>query len=426
MNNLIFQVSALTASGSIPSKPEIPICEQANVPSPFDVLCFYQTCNGSDPLAGVDDIVRNFATPRALQQLREFQSEAAAVNATVAPECFVSIETFANESAMITSITDAVLTELDCVQSVNPIYARIVYDGLCNGFVDGMYISYAAYILAAVFLMLALSIYRAMDFSFEYYGDDGRVEDDVPMAVDVRVLNVGGYDDRVRSTSTSTSSGIVAKGDTNKKVCPVCYTPVKRLDSYDNITCHSCGEHFTYSDAPTLAGAKKRHCPMCNSPNSNPANVKELRCIGCRRKFEWRRGREMDSSAAAGGRAISFSQENPLGIRNREGSSDEEIGEEDLTRYEDFEFSEISSSSKPKNMPANPAAAATTKAVVAASPPELPTPTPQSITPQPAQSTGEDMSKYDRMLKAGLPEGAIRNAMNRDGISEAAQVAFLG
>lgn len=49
-------------------------------------------------------------------------------------------------------------------------------------------------------------------------------------------------------------------------------------------------------------------------------------------------------------------------------------------------------------------------------------------TPAPAPSPAADpkFDKYTRMQKAGLPEGAIRNAMVRDGMSEAEQKTFLG
>jgi hypothetical protein len=43
-----------------------------------------------------------------------------------------------------------------------------------------------------------------------------------------------------------------------------------------------------------------------------------------------------------------------------------------------------------------------------------------------APAADPKFEKYTRMQKAGLPEGAIRNAMNRDGISEADQKTFLG
>jgi hypothetical protein len=43
-----------------------------------------------------------------------------------------------------------------------------------------------------------------------------------------------------------------------------------------------------------------------------------------------------------------------------------------------------------------------------------------------APAADPKFEKYSRMQKAGLPEGAIRNAMNRDGLSEAEQKAFLG
>jgi len=45
---------------------------------------------------------------------------------------------------------------------------------------------------------------------------------------------------------------------------------------------------------------------------------------------------------------------------------------------------------------------------------------------QAAPASDPKFEKYARMQKAGLPEGAVRNAMTRDAISEAEQNKFLG
>lgn len=86
----------------------------------------------------------------------------------------------------------------------------------------------------------------------------------------------------------------------------------------------------------------------------------------------------------------------------------------------------------PLAKPPPPAIRTTLSAPVAPMPPPMMAAPVAAPAPAPAPAAAADpkadpkFDKYARMQKAGLPHGAIVNAMARDGISDADQKTFLG
>lgn len=130
------------------------------------ILCYYQTCQGVNPLLGGQTIDITNGSVVAHEMVDAFEAD---VRAQVPPAeiyqfepCFASAHEFANETDKFAGLVESALGVVTC-EHINPVYASLLYNGLCNGLVDGLYFFYVSSILGMVFLMLAMSIYRTFD-----------------------------------------------------------------------------------------------------------------------------------------------------------------------------------------------------------------------------------------------------------------------
>lgn len=158
------------------------------------MACYYQTCAGTSPLGDLTFDVSSL-TQDAANAIDDFEQELRAQLVLVGEDesmfdtCFTSIHTFLNKSGDLQGIINGAGHILTC-ENVNPVYAAVLYDGLCNGVVDSMYFFYVSSIFGCVFLMLAMSIYRTFDHPDAYTPEEG--EDDYEKRVNGQVISSGG------------------------------------------------------------------------------------------------------------------------------------------------------------------------------------------------------------------------------------------
>lgn len=234
-------------------------------------LCYYQTCSGVNPLeslfaqvpnitavigdsvpeVNVTEMVQHALPNFNLTEIAQYQNLTDLVDQYNFTDrvhdaqelqvfqdlvvCTESLNAFLATTQLglqgsVTMFTDL----LDCEQRVNPMYARILYDGFCNGFVDGLYNSYVSFIIASVMMMLAFTVYRIFEFGNEL----------VPTAVDI----IEDEDDEgevrgsvrsnmvFRPTENNNSSGDFRNGRTlsrnRPKVVSSSHQQIYELDSY--------------------------------------------------------------------------------------------------------------------------------------------------------------------------------------------------
>jgi len=173
INRLVTEVANNDFSGQNPCT--------GNVTGPLGILCYYQTCQGASPLG---DQIDQLNVNSSATQMRNFRDELIGnltqYNITINSTCFESIDSFLNGTDLIfDTVQDA--TDLAACSSINPVYASLLYDGVCNGLFNGLVFTYVSCIVACVFMMAAMSIFRIFDFDrYEegrlpeaYYDDAG-------------------------------------------------------------------------------------------------------------------------------------------------------------------------------------------------------------------------------------------------------------
>jgi len=130
--------------------------------SSVGVICFYQNCTGPNLLR---DIVSPITvdTGGANSALSDFQTTIQNNHAVVSPQCFPSISLFFNQTAKIDTLIQSAV-DITLCSNLNPVYAKFVYGGFCEGLVNGLVFTYVSCIIAAVFMMLAMSMFRIFDF----------------------------------------------------------------------------------------------------------------------------------------------------------------------------------------------------------------------------------------------------------------------
>lgn len=133
--------------------------------SGFDILCFYQTCAGSNPLGVFTQNIENFNT-QGLSELKNFTQQLESINVTVSSACYNSIDAFEDASGDINKLVNSSLNLISCPR-VNSVYADVLYDGICNGMVDGLYFTYVSLIIGGTFMMLAMTTFMTFDFDRE-------------------------------------------------------------------------------------------------------------------------------------------------------------------------------------------------------------------------------------------------------------------
>lgn len=148
-------------------------CESASFrDSSAGIICYYQTCNGTNKLGDLLSPISN-NTQFSQDQLDNFRTQLndtiTQFNVTVNATCFESMDRFVNSTGAINGIVDRALNITTCPE-INPVYAAFLYSGFCNGLIDGLTLTYAACIVAMVFAMLAMSIFRIFDFQLYEYG----------------------------------------------------------------------------------------------------------------------------------------------------------------------------------------------------------------------------------------------------------------
>lgn len=147
------------------------------------IICYYQTCNGTNQLSELVTPITN-NTQFSQDQLINFRDQ---LNDTIVQNnltdlvnqtCFDAIDLFVNSTGEISNIIDRALNVTTCPE-INPVYAALLYGGFCNGLIDGLTLTYASCIVAMVFAMLAMSIFRIFDFQRYEYGrlPEGYYED---------------------------------------------------------------------------------------------------------------------------------------------------------------------------------------------------------------------------------------------------------
>lgn len=180
-------------------------------PSPnaiVSTLCYYQTCQGEDPLGNLLGQFPNVSAVYTAEPLNLTQIVEQALpgfnltllqgidsvddfNYTALPDpamvqifenislCFHSVHGLLDNATSSLNHTQAKLEELlHCELAIHPLYANVVHSGFCNGFVDGLYWTYVSFLVGAVMMMLAFSVYRVLEFS----GEGGVI---IPTAVDL-------------------------------------------------------------------------------------------------------------------------------------------------------------------------------------------------------------------------------------------------
>jgi len=161
------------------------VCDDANfVASPQGTLCYYQTCSGPNYFANLTAPINsnafsgNTTLAQYVAQVQNSQSSQPYPYNNTAPlsaACTSGINDFSTKIDSIGAVVQTALAILDCA-TINPVYVQLLYNGMCNGMIDGLYVralaaahanaqgpvqfSYAAMIIGCVFMMLNMSMYR--------------------------------------------------------------------------------------------------------------------------------------------------------------------------------------------------------------------------------------------------------------------------
>ncbi|KAH9249059.1 hypothetical protein BASA81_013271 [Batrachochytrium salamandrivorans] len=174
----------------------------------LSTLCYYQTCQGQDPLENLLVQLPNVSALYTDQALNLTQLVEQALpgfnltllqgidsidefNYTALPDpnmvqvfenisiCFQAVDVLLYNATTSLNQTQFQLSKLlDCELGIHPLYANVIHSGFCNGFVDGLYWTYVSFLVGAVMMMLAFSVYRVLEFT----GEGGVI---IPTAVDL-------------------------------------------------------------------------------------------------------------------------------------------------------------------------------------------------------------------------------------------------
>lgn len=128
------------------------------------VLCYYQTCSGINILDKVLDPLADESKFNVTGEVSGFRIQAEGLGYNLTSECTGSINGFVNEALTITTLMSLILDIVAC-SYINPVYAKIVYHGLCNGLFDGLYAVFVGLVIGSVFLMFAMFTYCLFDFA---------------------------------------------------------------------------------------------------------------------------------------------------------------------------------------------------------------------------------------------------------------------
>jgi len=148
-------------------------------------MCYIQTCSGPNPVTDQTIPAQNYGA-LAASLVDDFSLALKHVlTAAEVPhykQCFQTIDKYDALAREAGKIIDNVLAMTHC-SYINGIYADVVYSGVCNGVVNGLYFTHVSCILGCVFLMLALSIYRTFEHPEDY--TEGFIVEDpkVPQAL---------------------------------------------------------------------------------------------------------------------------------------------------------------------------------------------------------------------------------------------------
>lgn len=131
-------------------------------------LCWYETCEGTDPFAALAQLSAVNANASFapiddfLQQASELPSpydeQAASEECTDAIQVLRDTVTNGIDS-LIANVTESV-----ACSTVNPLVARIFYTGVCGDFMGGLIVTWVALLAGASALMLAMVIHRTFNF----------------------------------------------------------------------------------------------------------------------------------------------------------------------------------------------------------------------------------------------------------------------
>lgn len=136
--------------------------------SSIGVVCYYQTCEGVNKLAELTDPIRTGSQSSAdfLGDFRITLNDSITFgNTTVlSANCFPSMDNFVQGTRGISTLVNRALDLTTCPE-INPVYASFLYSGLCNGLFGSLAFTYITAIIAAAFMMMAMSIFRIFDFA---------------------------------------------------------------------------------------------------------------------------------------------------------------------------------------------------------------------------------------------------------------------
>jgi len=125
------------------------VCQDSSfLDSPQGTLCYYQTCSGPNYFANLTAPINsnafsgNTTLAQYVAQVQNSQSSQPYPYNNSAPlsaACTDGIADFSAKIDSIGSVVQSALSILDC-STINPVYVQLLYNGMCNGMIDGLYV----------------------------------------------------------------------------------------------------------------------------------------------------------------------------------------------------------------------------------------------------------------------------------------------
>ncbi|GBG33928.1 Hypothetical Protein FCC1311_101512 [Hondaea fermentalgiana] len=138
---------------------------------PYSYLCYYQTCEGTNPLteavgdtSNITDVFEA-SIDELLTTLNETINNATEYGYPVenGTECIAAVEDIQTSIGEIPGAIDSVVDVADC-SNINPMYVDLLAEGTCNGVTAGFAIMWVTLTLGSVSLMAAIIVYRCFEF----------------------------------------------------------------------------------------------------------------------------------------------------------------------------------------------------------------------------------------------------------------------
>lgn len=140
--------------------------------SPYDLICYYQTCDGGDPLGSI------FSDIERLQI--DFQDQIQGVIDSVPGElpnresCVAQLGAVKNKFGEIGPELDVIRTSLSCT-TLNRIYRDLVDTAVCEEVFTGLAVMYVFIYTSVIMFLVALILQSLLDFKVQSYEELGKV-----------------------------------------------------------------------------------------------------------------------------------------------------------------------------------------------------------------------------------------------------------